>query len=157
MARYTITLEPDKPRKQGGRGIAVACMLGIIIPVLVGFVLILVSKGDFLDFLLTTKYGHFFLIYLLALLLIAAVTTSNNQKKGVTHHFKFDEETIRGDFVPFYQPIHWSEVDSIVLRDKVLTINLKHKGVLQFNMLPPDFPPAAFDLFCAKRIAAYRF
>lgn len=155
MTNYTLTLEPEQSNPRRGRGVVAICIAVIVIPALVAFLLILVSKGDFLEFIV--QYGYVFLTYILALLLAAVIVTSNNQKKEVTHFFEFDEAVIKGNFIPFHHPVHWSEVESVLLRSGILTIAFRHKGVLQFNVLPPDFPTVAFELFCEKRISAYRF
>lgn len=155
MDRYILTLEPEKSPPRPGRGIVIACVMAIVLPALAAFVLVLSSKGDFLDFIL--QYRYVFLTYVLALVLIAVFATSNNQNKDAVHFLEFGEAVIKGNFIPFHQPIHWSEVEDVLLRSGVLTLLFRQKGVQQFNVLLPDFSAEAFERFCSKRIAACRF
>lgn len=95
--------------------------------------------------------GKFFFAFLL--ILIALVGFYINRKKIVVA----SESNI---VYPYFidKKIYWNEINNIILKDDILTIDLKNNKLLQATLSPANVNPDEkdFNAFCAKQLGIYK-
>jgi hypothetical protein len=92
--------------------------------------------------------------YLLAFLLLAFALLGFATNKNLVIHFS--EEGIRYPSFPV-RLYRWSEVDFVILKDDILSIEMKDNRLLQFTLeqsIASKIDDLVFNAFCAQQITA---